>query len=184
MRLIVLAIGLIFSLARTASRANTASAHCSLANQTFKLAQAASSAADDDRALSLYQEAIEYFGLCRPSESIRSTSGLNDALTEVSSQLLLASLFYTRLDSTDPIELIGSATGILALVCNLYVNPPYSTRSHLTADVFMIKYLNDNHNEGYDFSSLSKTCADHWSSSFQRLPRTTLTSNMLIRAPR
>jgi hypothetical protein len=152
------------------AHATTVNGPCSSANELFKEAGASSAAAENEKAVSLYQNAVEAFELCRPSENPKSTQGLNDTLTEALSQLYAASFLYEGGDSGRAVELMVGADSLLVQACMLYVNPPYQTRSLLAAAIFLMTGTNRIHNAGFDFSTLSQTCVSNWSTQLPKTP--------------
>ena len=144
------------------TRTDASSSPCALADQTVTLANAASNAAENEKATSLYQTAIEQFELCRAGESLSTTSGLSDILAEAHSQLNAASLLYEDegTNSSRAMDLMVGALKSIVRACTQYVNPPPQTRMSLAADLFLIKGLNRINSVGFNLETLDSTCSN------------------------
>jgi hypothetical protein len=91
---------------------------CSLARHTYKTAQAAQTARDDERALPLFQKAIEEFELCRDAEVAGSNSALNDDALELGAEMNAAEYFLNSGRSDRARSLLMSARALLLKLCS------------------------------------------------------------------
>jgi hypothetical protein len=110
---------------------------CHSARVAYNTAKAAASAAEDEKALELFQSAIEQFELCRSSETPGSASALNDEALEVDSQILAAG-YLTDTDEQRARSLYISAWGLLSELCARQ-SLPDETRRFFWVDVKLFR---------------------------------------------
>jgi hypothetical protein len=89
---------------------------CHSARLTYKDAKAASTAAENEKALELFQAAVEQFELCRSSDTPGSTSALNDEALELDSAEMAGGYFIETGDQRAT-SLYISAYGLLSDLC-------------------------------------------------------------------
>lgn len=94
-----------------------ATPQCHSAREASDAAKAASKAADEEKALTLDQEAIELFEACRKGESPGSATELNDAASELDAELDAAAYFWKHYDDDRAQTLMGSARVLLMELC-------------------------------------------------------------------
>lgn len=110
---------------------------CHSAVATYKAAKAAATATEDEKALELFQSAIEQFELCRGSETPGSASALNDEALEVDSQILAAG-YLTDTDAPRARSLYISAWGLLSELCARQ-SLPGETKHFFWVDVKLLR---------------------------------------------
>lgn len=110
-----------------------AAASCHTARGSYKAAKAAATAADDENARRLFQNAIEQFELCRDSETVGSTSEVTDEYYELDAQIM-ASGYFMDADNSHAVALLISAVTLLSNLC-YRKSLPESVRESLWVDV-------------------------------------------------
>lgn len=90
---------------------------CDLARESSDAAKAAATAADEEKALTLDQKAIESFEICRKTETQGSNAELNDAGAELDAQLDAAAYFWKHSDDDRAQTLMESARVLLIELC-------------------------------------------------------------------
>jgi hypothetical protein len=130
----------VYGAANNASVVADAASPCHSARETYMAAKAASTAADNEKALELFQTAIEQFELCRDSETPGSTAALNDEASELDSQIRAGAYFMDRGDDERATSLYESAFFSLTELC-FRKSLPYEAKHTLWVDAMTFRAL-------------------------------------------